>query len=288
MQTETMSDDGTTKAAELKALGHEARVLEMSAEHRKAYEEIRDLLDGQRHVRAMAWYTVGQKVVTVTNSSAYGGKAIANIAKALGRDASLLYDAGRVAETWPRRRFEKLLGRRDKVRGSRLSWSHCVELSSVDDARHRGRLINTALAEGLSVRDLKKQIAGPKPDDSGELCKETDVAKSLRNFKAAQETMAENAPHWKTSVFDVLDPQNEELAAPRMLELLRDVRQTQLRSQQICEDHLAKLDEYINRAEKFVAASKKVTRVEATTTPTAEEPRGRPLDLGGQEVDGNG
>lgn len=268
MDTEVTSNDGMTKVAELKALDHEAAVLELSEKHQRVYEDIRDLLDGQRHDKATTWYAVGQKVVKVMADAEYGKKAVAKIAKALGRDATGLYEAGRVARTWSRQQFERLIEKRDIVRGNRLSWSHLVELLRVDESRDRNLLINKVLDEGLSVRDLEREIDGPEPTDDRE---EGHVAKALRNFKAAQETMVVTAPRWNTSIFDVLHKQNDELGTPLMLGLLQDVRATQLQASQTCEDQLARLDRCITDAKELLSASE--------GQPAGEELQGRPQDL---------
>lgn len=282
------SNVGAAKEAELRALDHEACVSEMNAEHQKAYKAIRRLLDGERHERAKAWYEVGREIVKITADTKYGKKAVAKIAMALGRDKTMLYEAGCVAETWMRRQFEELLTRRDKVRGNRLSWSHFVELARVDDSRSRSLLIRKTLNEGLSVRDLKGRIAGPKPEDDGENGQMTNVARALRNFTATRETIVTKASHWNKLIFDVLDIQDKELAAPRMLELLKDSRAAQLQAMQTCEGHMARLDEYIARAEKLLAAPTSVPAEVAADTPATEKRVGRPTDLDGQEAGDNG
>ena len=266
MQTKSMPE------AELKALNHEACVLEMGEKDRKAYEEIRDLLDGQRHVKATAWYAVGRKVMKIMAASEYGKKSVAKIARALGRDASLLYDAGRVAKTWAPQRFAELVNKRDKVRGNRLSWSHFVELESIDGSGRRGLFLKQTLEEGLSVRDLKKEIAGPKPEEGSANDQATNVAKALRNFKAASETMVQNAPRWDASIFDVLDVQDKELLTPKMLQLLIDTRETLLEVRQTCEDQSARLGACIARSQELQVTSEDV----ATTPAEEEESRGRP------------
>jgi len=283
MQTESMQE------AELKALDREARVLEMSEKHRKAYEEIRRLLDGECHGLATAWYAVGREVAKITTDTKYGDKTIIKIARALGRDKTLLYDAGCVAETWTQRQFEKLLTRRDKVRGNRLSWSHFIELAKkVIDSDRRGQLIKKVLNEGLSVRELKRQIDGPKPEEDGEKDENTNVARALRNFTAAGETIVTKASHWDALIFDVLEVQKEELAAPKMLELLKNARAIQLQARQTCENHMARLDKYIAHAEKLLATPDIAPVEEATDTPPTNRPVGRPTGLDGQEVDTNG
>ena len=269
-------------AAERKALDHEACVWELGEKHQETYKEIRDLLDGQRRARAKVWYEVGRKVMKIMADAKYGEKVVAKIAEALGRDASLLYAAGRVAETWLPQQFKKLMDKRDSVRGNRLSWSHFVELASVWDSGRRGLLVKKILAEGLSVRELEREIAGPKPADDQEIGQTTNVAKALRNFKATCETIVENAPRWDTSIFDVLKVQDDELGTSIMLTLLKDVRETQLQAKQTCDKQLARLDACIARSEELLAAPEVVA-----ITP-ADESRGRSLNLDKPAEDNNG
>ena len=237
-----------------KASAHEAQILRLSKEHQKAYKEIHDLLDGQRHNKAKAWYEVGQKVVKIMDASEHGKRDVAKIAELLGRDASLLYDAGRVAKKWTLRQFKTLLKKQDKVRGNRLSWSHLIELERVTNPGRRESLIETILDNGLSVSDLKQAIKGPTPKDDSQ---PVNVAKALRNFKAESETMAEKEARRGTSVFEILAAQKEKLGTPNMLKLLQDTRKAQLEAIQTCGEQLKKLDECITYSKKLLKTAKK-------------------------------
>jgi hypothetical protein len=231
-------------------------------EHQRVYEEIRCLLDEQMRGEAQARYAVGQKIVTVMDDARYGKKAVVTIAENLGVEATLLYDARRVADTWPQEEFEALMGRRDEARGNRLYWSHFVELAGVSNS-HRDLFLGRILEDGLSVRDLKrlkKELANPTPAEAPENSQSTNVMRALRNFKAESETIVEKAARYKTLIFDVLVPpaneesgmpiRNEELGTPIILELLRDARAAQQDAKQTCEEQLAKLDACIARSEE--------------------------------------
>lgn len=272
----TKSNDGKSKAGKPKALGHEARILKMSDEHQKAYKEIRDLLDGQRHDKARAWYAVGRRIVKIKGNSQHGREAVAKIARFLGRDASTLYEAGRVASRWTPQAFKKLLDRRDEVRGNRLSWSHFVELEPVSCSERRGLLIEKTLGAGLSVRELKKAIDNPKPDEAPENSQPTNVAKALRSYKAANEAIVENTARHKELIFGVLRVQeDEELGTPIVLKLLRDAHAKQLQAKAICEEQLAEFDAYIARSEKLQTTAK-------------GNPKGRPQNIDKPEDGNNG
>jgi len=261
---------GTAKAAKVNTIDHEARVLEMAVPHQRAYEEIRKLLDDQRHGKAAAWYAVGQKVVKITADSTYGKKAVAKIAEALGWDASLLYAAGRVAKRWSSQAFKKVLSRRDDVRGNRLSWSHFVELERVVDPKQCDLLIEQTLSEGLSVRDLKRTIDNPQPKEAPENSQPTSAAKALRSFKAARETIVEKAARDKGALFDVLDadmeaPNGGELGTPIMLKLLKDAHAVQLQASELLAKQLTRLDAYITRATELQGATQDALSGDAPT-----------------------
>jgi len=241
------------KTAKPKAHEHEASVPELSEEQRKAYEEIRGLLDGQEHETSVVWYEVGRIVMKTKAAPKYGKKAVAKIAKALGREESTLYDAGRVAEKWAPQRFAELANKRGKVRGNRLFWSHFVELAKDMKPKRRDSFIEDILREGWSVRDLKLAIKGPKVEDAPKGGQPVNVAKALRTFKAESETMLTKAACRGTSLFDVLKAQDEKLGTPNILELLRDTREIQLQAKQICEAQLTKFDKFIESSVELQA-----------------------------------
>jgi len=226
----------------------------LSPEHQQLCEEIRELLDRQQRAEISAWYAVGQKVAEVLEDAKPGDKAVYKIAKAVGRDASLLYEAGKVAKVWPQQQqFQELANRSSKRIGKRLCWSHFLELANVTDDDRREQLTEKAINDELSVRALKKAIAGSRPEQDEDDGRATSVEKALRSFKAASETTVENSPRWDKLIFDVLAKRDKGPAAPRLLALLADAREVQLQAKEVCDEQLAKLDACIEQVEKHPA-----------------------------------
>jgi hypothetical protein len=265
------SNSAVTSNNSRKPHAHEEQISAMDKEQQNAYKEIHDLLDGQRRDKAHVWYKVGRRIAE------HGKKSVAKIAELLGRDASCLNDAKRVAKTWTPQQFKTLLEKQDKVRGNHLSWSHFVEVQRVIDTELRDSLIEDVLSKGWSVRDLKQAINGPKVEGDSQ---PGNVAKALRNFKAEAETIVEKAARYKKLLFDVLDPpedeeldppENVELGTPNMLKLLQDTRQAQLEAIQTCGEQLEKLDAYIIRSEELQTTSEGEIQ---GTSPEAEQTRG--------------
>lgn len=241
-------------------------------EHQKAYEEIRSLLDGDQRNTAMVWYAVGCKVLYIMDTAEYGESVVNKIAKHLGRNASLLYEAKCVADTWTQSQFEELLNQEHEDSGGRLSWSHFVEVQRVIDTELRDSLIEDVLSKKWSVRDLKQAIKGSPPEEATDYSQPTNLARALRNFKAESETIVEKAARYEELIFEVLGThENEELGTPIILELLKDARETQLRVKQTCEEQLVKLDECIDRSEELQTTTEGDIQ---GTSPESEQTRG--------------
>ena len=83
----------------------------------------------------------------------YGAGAVATAAAALGEDVPTLYRYAGVAERWSAAELRAIVARRGRD-GRPLSWSHLVVLAAVPSAATRERLMERALSETLSVREL--------------------------------------------------------------------------------------------------------------------------------------
>jgi ActR/RegA family two-component response regulator len=103
-------------------------------------------------------YSVGAVIAQIkANHGVYGKNAVSVVAAALREDPPSLYRHAAVAEVWTEAEVRELLTRKGRD-GRSLSWSHIVLLGSVTPAETRADLVEVALAEGLSVRELSAQI----------------------------------------------------------------------------------------------------------------------------------
>ncbi len=76
------------------------------------------------------------------------------LAAELGYTAANLYAYAKVAEVWNQEAFEDRPAKSNK-KGFPLSFSHFVELASVDVGEDRNALMRRALEENMSVADFR-------------------------------------------------------------------------------------------------------------------------------------
>ena len=97
---------------------------------------------------------------------AYGERAVARLARALGWSKSAVYEYANVAVTWPsKKEFTELAAKVDRF-DKPLGWSRIVQLANVATVESRDTLIADALKHGWNVRDLRKNLrAGTAEED---------------------------------------------------------------------------------------------------------------------------
>ena len=91
-----------------------------------------------------------------THPGRYGRDAIPVAASAMREDAPGLYRFAHVAERWTADEVLELLRPRD---GRRLQWSHLVAVAPIASRSVRRRFLRRAIREGLSIRQLEREIA---------------------------------------------------------------------------------------------------------------------------------
>ena len=127
---------------------------------RERYTAIGELLVNDNHDTALRWYKVGAVVAEImADEKKYGQGAVLTLATALGNKPTRFYEAAKVARTWTLTEFNKVL-RRPTCHRVPLSFSHFVLLSLA--GKRRDALIERALAEGLSIVELRKLIMSKK------------------------------------------------------------------------------------------------------------------------------
>jgi DNA-binding response OmpR family regulator len=99
-------------------------------------------------------HAIGAAVADLKARTAeYGTGAVATAAEALGEDVPTLYRYAGVAERWSAAELARIVARKGSD-GRPLSWSHLVVLAAVPSAATRERLMERALSDPLSVREL--------------------------------------------------------------------------------------------------------------------------------------
>jgi len=111
---------------------------------------------------ALKKYVIATRVQRVMDGEKeFGAGAVKKLGRLLRLEWQLLYRWAEVARAWPTEAvFRKVISQPNK-HGIPLTWSHLEALTKLPDNAKRERLIKLALAESLSVRELKEKVSGP-------------------------------------------------------------------------------------------------------------------------------
>ncbi|WP_438040210.1 hypothetical protein [Sorangium sp. So ce128] len=144
----------------------------------------------------------------------YGQRGVEQLAVALGYDKTLLYRHAKVAACWSPKELSELL-RRESVTGLPISFSHLQLIATVTSPKKREGYIETVLAEGLSVRDLKRRLAPAAARASRNQSLQPDAEHALRGLQATLETWTDRVDLLVTEVLPALGsaPPSPELRA---------------------------------------------------------------------------
>jgi hypothetical protein len=126
----------------------------LSPRLRPVYEAIRELFAGATQHEVRTRHRVGVLIAGVkTSREKYGARAVEQLAGALATNVHTLYRCAAVAECWTPSGLDAISHRRTP-RGQPLSWSHLVLLAGIPSPRRRTELLDRALEQGLTVRQL--------------------------------------------------------------------------------------------------------------------------------------
>lgn len=163
----------------------------------------------------------------------YGKRGVEQLAVALGYDKTLLYRHAKVAACWSSKELSELL-RRESATGLPISFSHLQLLATVTSARKRNDYIEAVLAEGLSVRDLKRRLAPAAEKASRKQSSQPDAEHALRGLQTTLETWTDRVELLEAEMLPALD------SAPPSSELRSKYEQT-LAQQQAFIERVTKL-----------------------------------------------
>ena len=197
---------------------------------RSEYEKLKKKLAGSEKQDAQVRYEVGRVVAKVRGLRArYGSNAVGQLERALGLDENTLRRYERIASTWTPARFSALMTRTTPY-GRPLSWSHLDVLAEVADAKRREVLLDEALREGLSVRQLASRVRGPTPalvEDSSQSAANLPLLTGIHVMTARAQTAVQAVSSWDRSIFERFKKEN----SPELSESLQKAKEayTQLR-----------------------------------------------------------
>lgn len=220
-----------------------------------ACEEIQKVLDDLGNVDIRARHKVGTIVAGVeADKGKYGTKAIAKIAEVLDYSTNRLYEAAVVADTWPESQITKLIDQQNSIRGHNLTWSHLVTLSTLNDDCLRTSLIDRIRSEGLTVRELAKEIKGGDPAADEEDARTMMVSQVLRRMKAEVETVVAKAEHWRELFANARKVNGSDSGTAGMLKLREEVAELLIQVMQVRQAQLAMIRECVDPTEIRAAA----------------------------------
>lgn len=129
-------------------------------------QDIRTRLEDADKEATLNNYEVGQMVnEAVDNPATYGLAADASvvqlIAEKVGYQKDTIYNAAKVAKAWPRKDFTAWRNRKG-LAGCVLQFAHFVEAVKLREPGKRDEMLEQALAEGLSTRQLRQLCKKPK------------------------------------------------------------------------------------------------------------------------------
>ena len=165
----------------------------LSSGLRPVYEAIRSLLAGATRDEARSRHQIGVLIAGVKRArDKYGARAVEQLAAALGSNVHTLYRCAAVSECWSAPQLEIVL-RRTTPQGQPLSWSHLVLLAGITSVGRRAEIMDQALRDGLTVRELLVVDAAVKAPGSagGGLVVLHRVVRTSERWSHAAATMHE-------------------------------------------------------------------------------------------------
>jgi hypothetical protein len=168
---------------------------------------IRELLAESGRNDAKAQFKLGALVNDAkADVEKYGHRGVAQLAAALGYNVATLYRVAKVNERWSWSELSAILNKRSPT-GLPLGFTHLVVIAAVPAKRDRDVLIEVTLAEGLSVRALRRQVE--RASNSGEEQpgeRVTHHPATVRYLIARSEAALEEMKRWD-AVLDALEKQ---------------------------------------------------------------------------------
>ena len=171
--------EGTVIQASLRAIARAQKEMEANAPLKRIYDQLRRMVMRAAKSEHKVRYAIGEKVNTVIKAKKekYGNDAVGTLAVLLGYEKTALYDYARVAERWSENDVTSILKRKTPTT---LFFSHLIALAKVNSEKRRYPLLERAIAEGLSVRQLQLAI-----DNTGVSEDTRDEPPEVRSFRAA-------------------------------------------------------------------------------------------------------
>lgn len=183
-------------------------------------------------------------------SRSYGSGAVQRLAAALGRKERTLYEYATVADTFSEAKLKQILARRD-LYGRPLSWTHLTALARVVEAGRRHELLEQALAEGLSARELARRLeerpAETDPDETGP---PRTVRSALGQLRVQGQTVVQNAALWDEALFRRIEGADPGTFDEDLREALAAAQEEQQEAGRVCRRQATRLKKCLEMVEE--------------------------------------
>jgi len=265
-----MTKRGNCKAAHAASSDSPNRYVElMNDALRKQYKSIHNLLVEADTNNNRSRYKIAVLCLRVRDGDGmektYGERAVNQLANALGKKKTWVYDWARVPDAWDAKHFEKLVARKDRFKKP-LSWSHFVALSVVKDASERERLTEESLTRGWTVRELTKALrgrrnveqAGSSEGQASATDRSRELERTVRGYTAQLAPFA-NLAAWGENLRDQIASSQPENCTDDLLDQLRDVRKS---LEQKCLANIELFDACIAKAEETRSHNDQVSKID--------------------------
>lgn len=216
-----------SSAGAMIAAGVKTAVSGMNKALRGIYEECAGFLHEEQLGRILAYYRIGQRAAKTLDAGTYGENAAQLLAAALELSTADLYRMRMVAETIPEEEMQKLMNRKGKLTGKKLTWSALFTIVSVqDNSKLRAKLFNEYFAHELTTRDLTAMIQGElgvrgnNRAGRPSLAPRTPAA-GLAKLHRSSQTLLEQIDVMDEAIFTALADNPKEYASEEMVEELQ-------------------------------------------------------------------
>jgi hypothetical protein len=220
----------------------ERAVKAMTPALRAEYEKLRKMLANSERQEVHVRHTIGLVVARVRGARAkYGSDAVGQLERALGLDENTLRRYERIATTWTAPQISTVLKRTNPY-GRPLSWSHLDVLAEVTDAKKREDLLDQALRDGLSVRELAGRVRGRMlsvVEDASESAVRRPLLSAVREMTARAENVVVSASTWEKSVFAHLGQET----SPEVNESLQKAKAVYMQLRGVCDEILGRIEQ---------------------------------------------
>jgi hypothetical protein len=206
----------------------------MNAELKRKCELIKQLIKKAEHADIRNRHKIAVHLRDVHQGDGqgqpYGNGAIREIADALGWPKSTVHEFVQVAEAWNMEELEGLIEKANAC-ARPLTWGHLCVIATFADMEDRNNLVDDALRNGLSMRELKRRRQSrTEPQETEDVTGPVrqslppSLATAIRSYSAQVTALKSNVDTWGAQLADQVAHVAPEQLSAEILEQLKQIR----------------------------------------------------------------